>query len=381
VSFKIEDSANYFLDDTLVPNLFIAEYMPDAPGDFVKIYLYAYMCVQQSKALTNELIADKLDVKADIIFSAWQYFEDRRMIKKHHLEPRDGRHFDVEFMDIKSRLFSRTAADISSSGEASPHSRHLENEAIKNMWAKISEITGEVALSGNDMKKITELLTEDAATPEVIIAAYEYARDGKKSMRVTTLAKRIVAWTEKGLKTKDDVSAFLAETDARYAAYREIMKALGLGYSSLADAEKREFNKWFDEYGYSLEDILARCDKAAGKNNKYPYVRGIIEKEVKQGIKGKDSGVSAMAARQEHYQKLREKTEQEATARTEEVYAALPEVKKLDDEISYKNFERVKLVTSNIADKEAAVASIDKALTTLLAKKTKLLTGAGFTQD
>ncbi|MDR0852852.1 MAG: DnaD domain protein [Clostridiales Family XIII bacterium] len=382
MSFRIEDSSNYFLDDTLVPNLFIAEYMPDTPGEFVKVYLYSYMCVQQGKALTNEIVAEKLSLDREVVFSAWQYFEDRKMIKKHHAAPQDGYHFDVEFMDIKSRLFGGAAAADSSSESASDLKKtSLGNEELQKMWAEIAEITGDVTLSGGDIKKIGALIAEDGATPEVIICAYKYARDRKKSMKTAAVSKRIASWTEKGLKTAADVSAFLAETDVRYSAYREIMKALGLGYSSLADAEKKEFDKWFDEYGYSLSEILEICAKAAGKNNKFNYVRGIIRKEV--ALAGKDGlkGPSAMADRDEHYRKLREKTEAEAAARTREVYAAIPELSKIEDEIGDQNFERIKILTSNLTDKEAATASIEKAVAKLEARKEALLKDGGFALD
>ena len=43
MTFRREKIKDYFLLDTSVENLFINEYMAAAPGDFVKVYLFAQM--------------------------------------------------------------------------------------------------------------------------------------------------------------------------------------------------------------------------------------------------------------------------------------------------------------------------------------------------
>ena len=44
MGFKSHTISNYYLFDTPVENLFIAEYMPAAPGDYVKVYLAGLGC-------------------------------------------------------------------------------------------------------------------------------------------------------------------------------------------------------------------------------------------------------------------------------------------------------------------------------------------------
>ena len=43
MGFIKEKTRDYFLLDTSVENIFINEYMAGAPGDFVKVYLFALM--------------------------------------------------------------------------------------------------------------------------------------------------------------------------------------------------------------------------------------------------------------------------------------------------------------------------------------------------
>ena len=43
MGFKREKRKDYFLLDTSVENIFINEYMVSAPGEFVKVYMFAHM--------------------------------------------------------------------------------------------------------------------------------------------------------------------------------------------------------------------------------------------------------------------------------------------------------------------------------------------------
>ena len=43
MGFKREKRKDYFLLDTSVENIFINEYMVSAPGELVKVYMFAHM--------------------------------------------------------------------------------------------------------------------------------------------------------------------------------------------------------------------------------------------------------------------------------------------------------------------------------------------------
>ena len=46
MSFKREKIKDFYLLSTDVENIFINEYMPEAPGDYVKVYLYGLLYSQ-----------------------------------------------------------------------------------------------------------------------------------------------------------------------------------------------------------------------------------------------------------------------------------------------------------------------------------------------
>ena len=55
-----EKKRDLFLYDTRVENLFINEFLPQADGDYVKVYLFALMCEQNEQSTDIRMMARTL---------------------------------------------------------------------------------------------------------------------------------------------------------------------------------------------------------------------------------------------------------------------------------------------------------------------------------
>ena len=75
MGFYRENVKDYFLLDTPVENLFINEYMKAAPGDYVKVYLFALMYSGLDAKLTNADVAKALGLDPEDVLKAWTYWE------------------------------------------------------------------------------------------------------------------------------------------------------------------------------------------------------------------------------------------------------------------------------------------------------------------
>jgi len=375
MAYFIEKTKNINLEDTAIPNLFITDFMPDAPdGDFVKVYIYAYMCCRQGIALTHGELAERLGLEPAKIHAAWRYFADRRIVRIWETVPQDEKHFDVEFVDVKGMLYSGEKTQAQSGS--------LSNPALEELFRKIAVICGTPTIGGGDAQRILSWIEDMEAAPEVIEYAYEFCRDerGEKSARY--IEKIVKEWTGKGLKTARDVREYRAKTDARSANYKKLMKAVGLRYENITSAEEKIFDIWLDEYGYTVDELIEMAEKTAGKSNKLRYLGGIIKNERAEA--GKDSANKArggMAARNEHYRKTRQQSEDLAAARLEEVYLALPEVRLADEEVTRLNAELIRILTSGMADKESAVNRLNKETKAAIKERKRLLSEGGFSED
>jgi DnaD/phage-associated family protein len=381
MAYSVEASRNISLGDTAIPNLFIADYLPDVPdGNFVKIYIYAYMCCCQGIAMTHSELASKLGLTVEQVLAAWRYFDGRMLVRKIPQAPGDETHFDVEFVDIKGAFFAKdngsSAAAQKTAGQA------LRNDELRTLFEKIAALCESPVLDGDDAQKILRWLDEWDATAAVVESAFRYSKDTGKSLRTAYVGKIVRKWAEKGLRTEADVNDYLASTDIRFGFYKTLMEALGLKYASITEPERKKMDLWLDEYGYSQDALLELAGKTEGKRDKYSYLDGIIRRERSEkaggGTKAGGGGRAGAADRNEYYRKIRDNNLAAAQAHREEVYGAAPQIRKIDDELLALNAERVKLVTSNARNKEAVWDRLENEVREKTAAKTKLMEKAGF---
>ena len=67
---------------TLVPDFFVDNYMPEADGEYVKIYLYLLRCLKaDTQELSVSLIAEKFDHTENYICRALRYWEKMRLLE------------------------------------------------------------------------------------------------------------------------------------------------------------------------------------------------------------------------------------------------------------------------------------------------------------
>lgn len=85
MNFKRQQRKDYYLLDTDVENIFINEYMTSAPGDFVKIYLFALMYAGLDETMNNEIIAKQLGLREEDVLKAWTYWEEMGVIRKNRV--------------------------------------------------------------------------------------------------------------------------------------------------------------------------------------------------------------------------------------------------------------------------------------------------------
>ena len=141
---------------------------------------------------------------------------------------------------------------------------------------------------------------------------------------------------------------------------------------------------WFEELEFTMDKVLEACGKTSGiPNPSINYVNRVLinwneEKRGKAAGRGKDLTASEIAG---YYEMLRRKDEEEADKRREEVYARVPRIKEIDEEITACSAEISKLIISDAVDRETAAADIKKRVEKLNTEKAFLLTDNGFELD
>ncbi|MDD2572901.1 MAG: DnaD domain protein [Bacillota bacterium] len=282
------------IEDTPVENIFIDAFMPSAEGNFVKVYLlgYKYACSPgHSSVFSNETISRALDIPISTVLKAWDYWEQRGIIKKHCT--RDGKsNFSVEFLSLKQLYIDNYRSVPGNSPEEAGRAytpsdlmQAMGDTRIRDMFNKIQKIICR-PLTPSESLQCLEWLYDLKMVPEIIEEAFRYSVEKRGVKNIRYINTIINNWYDNNINTLEKLSEHLEVTDARYTRYNRVMRALGRPKNP-TKIEKQYMDKWLDEYSMPVEVILKACDTAVIQtpSPSLNYVDGIIIKWYKDGVK------------------------------------------------------------------------------------------------
>jgi DNA replication protein DnaD len=383
MNFYFEKTNNYLLNTTEVSNIFIKLYMPTMEPCYVKVYLYALMHIDKGidVALSNESLAKDLNMSVAEVKEAWAYLDKVNLIRIDNKEKSLTAGSSITFLDLKARTFD--PENIQEERDFV-----LDEKEVRDMYARIEGVLAR-PLTTSELRLVESFLDFYKIEPAAIAFLYENNKNKKASTKTRYIEKILMSYADQGLRTLEEIEEYNKQFDKREMSYREIMDALGLKFEIITDAERKEFSRWLDDFGLSLSDIIDKAELAAGKRNKYNYVKKIIEKEMNGTQDGQASqgGVGATAStgkkslttRRQYYEQTRKESEAAAAARKAEVYAKLPQIEALDKEI-----RELRMEVSIARSKGSGNATTDSLSSDLLDReneKDAVLENAGYQKD
>lgn len=358
MAFKKDDSRTCYLFDTHVENLFICEYMPDAPGDYVKVYLYALMEAERGQELDLEDLARELRLSKEDVEKAFLYFEEAGAIK------REGG--DKIFLSLKEKLYG-TKRPAPKTFADDKNRKILDNQPLKEMFDEIQRAVGRF-LNSSETEAIISWIKDYGATTEVVTRAYLYcAEKGKTNYKY--VEKVVKDWVSRGFATAEDIENHLGDADKRHYAYRRVMKALGF-HRTATEEERRIMDTWMDDLSCSMEDILHACGKTSGiPNPNINYVNSVITNRIKDQEKGPSRSVVKA-----YYEGLRKEAEEKSRLAKEEIYRKIPKIRQIEDRLVEYSMELTKVMIEGGVNKGDRIGEIKESVESLKKEKVALLT-------
>lgn len=379
MSFIKGKVTDFYLHDSQIENIFINEYLPAAPGDFVKVYLFAYMYAEFGMEMTDKVIAKQLGVSEKKVAEAWTYWEEVGTIHRHYIGASGKADYAVEFLSLKELMYGsgETVSDSAEKQEAV-----FGDERFRELFDEIEQTMGR-SLSSTEIRSVISWIMDDRIPPEIVTYGIGYCVEkGKNSFRyIESVIRR---WTENGLYTVDEVNHYLEEIDQRFYQYRRVLQALGLTRNA-TEKEREMMDRWFDVYGYSMDRVLDAVGKTTGITNpNFSYVNKVLENWKEDAKRRGDNDVNkkitvTQAQLKEYYLYLRERSERDAENRTQEVYAQIPRIREIDQRMQQLGTALSKAL---IEGRESEVgAGINKERDDLEEERAVLLTDHNFELD
>ena len=376
----------FYLLTSEVENIFISEYMPAAPGEYVKVYLFGLMYAQENEEMTHRTLARQLRLSEEEMDRAWTYWAEMGVVRKHPHGMPGILNYDIEFISLRGQMYGRQTEeetgreDFGGKEMEPPAAGKLANQDLKELLSDIERLSGKI-LSAKEAQEVFSWTRDLGASPEVITQAFEYCVNRGKS-NVNYIAKVVADWSAQGFQTADDVRAHLDGLDARYAEHKRILQALGMNRGA-TEAEKKLMDTWMDDMHFNMERILEACARTVSISNpNLRYVNKILENwQQEAGREGRDVNKKVTVTQtvlNKYYEFLRRKAEKEAQERKEQIYAQIPQIAEIDQSLNELGSS---VSRSLLSGDRSAVDRIRRKMDELEGERAVLLTENNFRID
>ena len=300
---------------TCVPNAFIDNFMADANGEFVKIYLYLLRCMNSAETFSISEMADKFEHTEKDIARALKYWEKMHILKleydaDNHLSgicllgssqnksntttgtPKHaGLHSPVVYPEGKIPLaesrvtefpvtelpvtespvteFPVTEAASEKESEAIPSDSNIrpeytrdeilnfqQDEEVQDLMFIAEKYLGRT-LNPTDINAILYWHETLKFSIDLIEYLIEYCVD-KGHRNVRYMDKVAISWASSQIATVDQAKKAVG---IHSQIYYGVMKAFGISGRNLVEFELNFIEKWTNTYGFSLDIIGEACKR------------------------------------------------------------------------------------------------------------------------
>lgn len=386
MNFRRELIKDFYLRDTCVENIFINEYLTQAPGDYVKVYLFALMYADFDMRMNNETIAKHLGMEDEDVLKAWSYWEKMGVVRKHYEKPGDKFRYQVEFLNLKELAYGKKQKNQkAAAGVPDRLKKLMDDDTVKDMYSEIEHITGRL-FEGKEPAEIMSWITDYNANPEMIVYAYSYCVKKKNHSNHKYVAAIVKEWAAQGLKSVEQIEDYLEETDNRHYLYKRVLRALGF-LRNATEEEKRIMDTWFDQMGFSIDKVLDACKKTTGISNpNINYINSVLKAwNNGSGDRGpassEDGKTGSVAAVMKYYEELRAKNEAEAEERRAEVCRRIPRVREIEEETHNIGMQISRVMLSGAGDTKVKIKAMREKVESLNEEKAFLMTENNFKID
>jgi len=267
---------NKSLGFTPVSNVFIEKYMPQARGEFIKIYLLMLKHnISGELGVSSSILASSLNLLESDIMNALNYWSDIGVINLIQIDKMGN--FNVEFIDLVDEpAKSQKQIDLLEA---------LDSSNTKDMLKDIEMLLAR-PLSPNEMSLYLNWQKEFGFSSELILILMEYCiSKGKSDPRY--IEKVALSWHDLKITTIEQAQSLIKKTEDKWLNIRKILTYLGINNSDIMKPQQDLIEKWLLIYKFPNEIILKACDICFERLNRadFKYIDGILTNWNKNNIK------------------------------------------------------------------------------------------------
>ncbi len=244
---------------TPVDNRFILEYLPNAAGDAVRVYLYGLVqCHHPDQSMTIEKMGRELGLTEEEILKAYRYWERKGLVRRVADHPPTFQYVNGQ------KAFNGDPGMVDQDYEA--------------FTAQVQRLFSDRRMHGGELLRCYEWVEEMGLPQEVVLYLMEHMiRLHGKKVAILTIEKRAELLADEQVKTLEDARVILDFDRRVLQGCRDVVSRMGKRRNP-TDAELRMYRSWLADWKYTEEDISAACDQMVSGDPSFKYLNGILKR-------------------------------------------------------------------------------------------------------
>lgn len=271
---KFSQKTSLELDEIILPDLFVLNYMQQLEGVDVKVYLYIAFLSKKSIEIEKNDLAKKLSItEQELSFSLERLQSEELLIRTTH---------GYNIVDIRESEINKTHIL-----KIEPRKSKVQTEKDRKRIAAASAINESFfqgVMSLGWYTDISAMFDNYCFSEEVMIALFHYCQE-RKALNKKYVHAVAETWYKGGVKTFEQLEDFLENYDNIQKIKQKITKSLRLN-RNLTKYEEQYIDTWIKEYNYDFDIIEEALKRTVCKSNPtISYVNGILSNWYKKDIK------------------------------------------------------------------------------------------------
>ena len=270
-----QNDVSLIFSQTSIPDVFFTEYLSQASGDFVKVYLYLYFLSKYNKDVKINDLSKKLELPLKIIQDAVKYWEEAGLLIRKNQGFIVANLQEIELNKVYKPRISMSAQDVKKVAENKYRAKAIDtinNEFFQGF------------MSPSWYGDIDLWFKKYGFDEEVMIALFRYCFN-KSALHRSYISTVAEAWNKNKIKTFSDLDLYYQKEEKLKSIGNSIRKKMRIA-RNLSVYEEAYIEKWNLTYGYGLDIIDIALKKTTSKfNPSFEYLDKLISDWHERGLK------------------------------------------------------------------------------------------------
>ena len=241
---------------TQIDNVFLSEFLPNANGEYSKVYLYGLYKCSSSKDNTLEDFSKVLQISPEDILSIFYYWQELGLVNVINVEP-----IQIKYLPVKNALQKIKKYNV-------------DKYTAFNISAQ--ELYGSKMLTPRDLEEFYYLIENLHMEKEAVLKIIEYSVNHKgKNVAVNYIVAVAKNWAYDGVKTSEDVDSRLDEQERVSGDIVLLLKSLGIKRQATQE-EYQSYLSWTKDLDMPL-DLLVHIAKTT-KTKSFSRLSALVAK-------------------------------------------------------------------------------------------------------